>query len=66
MCVNSVRSISNWIWVTVPILVAAHATALYFMGQPFMYEGGYIKFWHGGVISGENSQHFSDWYTLSH
>ncbi len=43
-----------------------HALALYAMGQPFMYEGGYIKLWHGIVVSGENSQHLSDWYTLSH
>lgn len=43
-----------------------HALFLYVMGQPWMYEGGYIKVWHGAVIDAENSQHLADWYTLSH
>ncbi len=47
-------------------ILALHAAFLYFMGQPWMYEGGYIKFWHGAVIDAENSQHLTDWYTLSH
>jgi len=48
-------------------LLIAHAAILYLMGQPFMFEGGYIKLWHGGVVlTNENSQHLSDWYTLSH
>ena len=55
-----------WIIAGVLGLLLLHAGLLAYMGQPLMYEGGYIKLWHGVVISGENSQHLSDWYTLSH
>lgn len=51
----------------VVVILLAHAAFLYFMGQPWMYEGGYIKFWHGAsVLTPENSQHLFDWYSLSH
>lgn len=55
-----------YLGIGIVVLFALHAFLLYLMGQPFMYEGGYIKLWHGETISSENSQHLSDWYTLSH
>ena len=55
-----------WIAVGVIGLLALHAGLLRWMGQPWIYEGGYIKLWHGDVASKENSQHLTDWYTLSH
>lgn len=47
-------------------LIGLHAFALYLMGQPLLYSGGFVKIWHGVVQSDGNSQHLSDWYTLSH
>jgi len=56
------------LWITAGVLglLLLHTALLLYMGQPLMYEGGYIKLWHGVIVSGENSQHLSDWYTLSH
>jgi hypothetical protein len=48
------------------IIIVAQALALFTFGQPAICECGYVKVWEGVVLSAGNSQHLSDWYTLSH
>ncbi|MGI9569470.1 MAG: DUF2585 family protein [Desulfobulbia bacterium] len=47
-------------------IIIATAIALLTMGRVPWCECGYIKPWHGEVMSSENSQHFADWYSFTH
>ncbi len=53
------------ILITLGIIVLT-ASYLLWIGREPICKCGYVRLWHGQVVSSENSQHISDWYTPSH
>jgi hypothetical protein len=60
------RAPADWHVPVGAMILVALALALLLMGREPICKCGFVKLWHGAVMSAENSQHLADWYTPSH